>query len=71
MFEADGTYRELVEIPDPMCTSVCFGGDDLTDLYIVSGSEGGGSERSGAVYRTKRSVPGVPVSVARVALPGD
>lgn len=66
--EADGTQRDFVEIPDPMCTSVCFGGDDLKDLYIVSGSRGSGSERAGAVYRYRCPVAGVPVSTARVAL---
>jgi gluconolactonase len=69
VFEPTGAPRRFIEIPDPMCTSVCFGGDDLRDLYIVSGSEGSGKERNGAVYRLRTPVAGVPVSVAKV-VPG-
>ena len=60
---------DFVEIPQPMCTSVCFGGDDLKDLYIVSGSEGTGSDRGGAIYRHRCDVAGLPVAPARTAIP--
>lgn len=66
VFDADGGFREHVEIPQPMCTSVCFGGDDLRDLYIVSGSDGMDSDRAGAVYKVRADVAGVPVPLARV-----
>ncbi|MDG2261395.1 MAG: SMP-30/gluconolactonase/LRE family protein [Actinomycetota bacterium] len=69
VYESDGTFRELIEIPVPMCTSVCFGGDDLRDLYIVSGSDGTNSERGGGVYVTRSEVPGVGVTRARVRIP--
>jgi D-xylonolactonase len=69
VFDASGRQRDFVEIPDPMCTSVCFGGADRRDLYIVSGSEGTGRERAGAVYVTRADVAGVPVAPARVRLP--
>src|SRR5262249_14710184 len=49
VYDASGKEKNFVEIPDAQCTSVCFGGNDLKDLYIVSGSEGG-QEKSGAVY---------------------
>lgn len=65
----DGSFEQLIEIPQPMCTSVCFGGDDLKDLYIVSGSNGMDSDRAGAVYRTRTDVAGLPIAPARVALP--
>jgi len=65
---ADGSRRAHIEIPDAMCTSVCFGGPHLTDLYIVSGSEGSGGEHNGAVYCYGSDVAGVPVAVARVSL---
>jgi gluconolactonase len=68
VFETSGRQRDFVEIPDPMCTSVCFGGNDLRDLYVVSGSEGAGSARAGAVYVTRTDVAGVPVAPARVRL---
>ena len=70
VYAADGAQRELVEIPQSMCTSVCFGGDDLRDLYVVSGSQGSEGENAGAVYRIRVDVPGLPVPVAKVRLPG-
>ena len=69
VYAPDGKQRDFVEIPQAMCTSVCFGGDDLKDLYIVSGSEGTGTDRGGAVYRHRTNVAGVPVAPARVAIP--
>ena len=52
-----------------MVTSLCFGGDDLRDLYIVTGSRGGPSERCGTVYRLRSDVAGLPLPPARIALP--
>lgn len=69
VFEADGRPRAFLRIPVPMCTSVCFGGNDLRDLYVVSGAEGSGSEKGGAVYRVRVDVAGLPVPVAQVRLP--
>ncbi len=64
-----GEERDFIEIPEPMCTSVCFGGTDLKDLYIVSGSQGSASDRAGAVYRTRTKVAGLPVPAAGVSIP--
>ncbi|MEZ5558010.1 MAG: SMP-30/gluconolactonase/LRE family protein [Pseudomonadales bacterium] len=69
VFAPDGKQRDFVAIPDPMCTSVCFGGDDLRDLYVVSGSDGAASDAAGSVYRERVGVAGVPVAPARVRLP--
>jgi gluconolactonase len=52
-----------------MVTSVCFGGDDLRDLYIVTGTEGTGRTDAGSVFRLRVAVPGLPVPAARVKLP--
>jgi len=69
VFEPDGTHRMDVAVPRPMTTSLCFGGDDLADLYIVTGSDGGPGEASGTIYRTRTEVAGAPLSPARVSLP--
>lgn len=69
VYEADGALREYVAIPQPMATSVCFGGADLKDLYIVSGSEGVSGDREGAVYRHRSAVAGLPAPLARVRVP--
>ena len=68
VFEPDGSVRKHITVPMPMCTSVCFGGDDLTDLYIVTGSDGVEGERDGSVYRERVGVQGLSVPLARVAL---
>jgi D-xylonolactonase len=67
VFGADGRHRRDIPVPRPMVTSLCFGGDDLTDLYIVTGSRGGPSESCGAVYRLRSDVAGLPLPVARVS----
>lgn len=67
VFETDGSLRKRIAVPMPMCTSVCFGGDNLTDLYIVTGSEGVEGDREGSVYRQRVSVQGLTVPLARVA----
>jgi gluconolactonase len=48
-------------------TSVCFGGNDLRDLYVVTGSRGGPGENCGTVFRTRVDVPGLLRAPARVA----
>jgi xylono-1,5-lactonase len=69
VFDANGVQRDFLETPEPMCTSVCFGGDDLQDLYVVTGSDGSGRADAGSVYRHRVDVAGVPVAPARVSLP--
>jgi sugar lactone lactonase YvrE len=51
-----------------MVTSVCFGGDDLTTLYIVTGTEGGGGENAGSIFRITVGVARLPVPPARVRI---
>ncbi len=68
VLEPDGTERTRLPVPMPMVTSVCFGGNDLRDLYVVPGSRGGPSDNCGTVYRTRVDVPGLPLPPARVAL---
>ena len=69
VFESDGRERERIRCPLPMVTSVCFGGDDLRDLYIVTGAEGADRNDAGSVFKRRVAVPGLPVPRARVKLP--
>jgi xylono-1,5-lactonase len=69
VLEPDGRERRRVPVPLPMVTSVCFGGDDLRDLYVVTGSRGGPRENCGTVFRSRVEVPGMVRPSARVALP--
>ncbi len=52
-----------------MVTSVCFGGPELRQLYIVTGSEGSDGDNEGSVFVEPVEVPGLPVALARVRLP--
>jgi gluconolactonase len=68
VFDADGEERRPIAVPQPGVTSLCFGGDDRRDLYVVTGTVGGPSDHTGSVYRVRVDVPGLPVPLARVAL---
>ena len=68
VFNADGSHRQDIPVPLPMVTSLCFAGDDLRDLYIVTGSRGGPHENCGSIFRTHVDVPGLPLPLARVVL---
>jgi xylono-1,5-lactonase len=68
VFEPDGRERERIRCPLPMVTSVCFGGDDLRDLYIVTGAEGADRDDAGSVFKMRVTVPGLPVASARVKI---
>ncbi|HKU93626.1 MAG TPA: SMP-30/gluconolactonase/LRE family protein [Vineibacter sp.] len=68
VFNADGSHRADVAVPLPMVTSLCFGGEGLRDLYVVTGSRGGPHENCGTVFRTRVDIPGLPLAPARVAL---
>lgn len=68
VFEENGSLRQSLQVPLPMVTSVCFGGDDLRDLYVVTGSRGGYSDKCGTIYRVRVDIPGLPVSPAKITL---
>lgn len=68
IFEPDGGLRQSIEVPLPMVTSVAFGGEGLTDLFIVTGSDGGPDENCGTVFRADAGVAGLSVPLCRVSL---
>jgi len=63
---ANGDLLATIRVEVPMVTSVCFGGDGLRDLYIVTGDRGAPADVGGAVYRMPAPVAGLPVAPARV-----
>ncbi|MDP7545982.1 MAG: SMP-30/gluconolactonase/LRE family protein [Alphaproteobacteria bacterium] len=67
VFEPDGSLRRSIPCDLPMVTSVCFGGDDLKDFYIVTGSGGTDRDDAGTVYRMRADVAGLPLAPAAVA----
>jgi gluconolactonase len=68
IFEPDGAHRGDLAVPLPMVTSLCFASNDLRDLYVVTGSDGGPSDHCGSIYRTRVDTPGLPLPPARVAV---
>lgn len=68
VFNPDGSHRKDIAVPLPMVTSLCFAGDDLKDLYIVTGSRGGPSANCGSIFRTRADVPGLPLAKAKVKI---
>lgn len=68
VFNADGSHRRDIAVPLPMVTSLCFAGDDLRDLYIVTGSRGGPHEKCGSIFHTRADVAGLALPPARVIL---
>jgi len=66
-YTPEGAPCGAIEIDEPMVTSLCFGGSDLKDLYIVSGSEGLKTDRGGSIYRGRAAVPGLPRHRAKIA----
>jgi xylono-1,5-lactonase len=69
VFAPDGREVERIPIPVPMVTSLCFGGPDLRDLYVVSGPKDAPPELKGCVYLTHVDTPGLPRPQARVRIP--
>ena len=47
-------------------TSLCFGGSDRRDLYIVTADNRDVPERGGTIYHTRSEIPGLPVPLASV-----
>lgn len=68
VFSADGAHLRDIAVPLPMVTSLCFGGDDLRDLYIVTGSRGGPGENCGSIFKVRTEVAGLALPPARVTL---
>ena len=57
-------------VPLPMVTSLCFAGDDLKDLYVVTGSEGGPERHAAAIFKTRTEVAGLPLAPGEGGVPG-
>lgn len=65
-FAPDGTEVERIDVPAKMVTSVCFGGADLCDLYIVTEDNTEDRARKGTIFRTRAQTPGVAPNLATI-----
>ena len=63
-FNSQGTLTHIVEIPVKQVTSCCFGGGDMSDLYITTAQNGMDSDSlireplAGSLFRVKTSFKG-------------
>jgi gluconolactonase len=65
-YTPDGKLDRKVEVPAKAVTSVCFGGKDRRDLYIVTADNTEEASRKGTIFRTRVDVAGVAAPLARV-----
>ncbi|MBF4160802.1 SMP-30/gluconolactonase/LRE family protein [Nocardioides acrostichi] len=57
----DGVLVSTIEVPSPMVTSVVFGGEDLTRLFIVTGAESPEDPHDALILSLELSVRGMQV----------
>lgn len=62
----DGPRERRIDVPARMVTSLCLGGDDLRDLYIVSADNTSDPGRAGSVFRARSEVAGLSAPFARI-----
>lgn len=65
-FTPDGRLDRRLEVPATVVTSLCFGGNDGRDLFVVTADNTDDPRRKGCVLRTRVAVAGAPVYPATV-----
>jgi gluconolactonase len=65
-YTPEGRLDRKVDVPAKAVTSVCFGGQDRRDLYIVTADNTEDPERKGTIFRTRVDISGLPAPFARV-----
>lgn len=65
----DGTIDSVVEMPVRDVTTCCFGGEDLSTLYVTTARAGAhsGERLAGSLYRIATGARGLPESRFRIA----
>ncbi|MDG2335020.1 MAG: SMP-30/gluconolactonase/LRE family protein [Myxococcota bacterium] len=62
----EGHLDGELKFSEPRVTSVCFGGNDRRDLYIVTADDGTTDTPQGSIYRTRVETAGLSVPRASV-----
>ena len=62
-YRPDAVIDRRIKLPFPSVVSMCFGGSDMTDLYIVTG--GKPEDKQAAVIRIRSEIPGLPAFQAK------
>lgn len=63
---SDGRIDEVLDCPRPVVSAVCFGGDDLRDLYVTTFGAPYDTDHTGSVLRTRVDRAGLPCPAARI-----
>lgn len=61
-----GAADKQIKVPARAVTSLCFGGADLRDLYVVTADNSDDPSRGGTVFRMRSDVAGLPAPFARI-----
>lgn len=64
--EPDGSLQRRIDVPARQVTSLCFGGADRCDLYIVTADNSEDPAREGTIFRARVDVPGLEAPPARI-----
>ncbi len=71
-YDGDGTIRRSVDLPTPRITSVAFGGEDLSDLYVTSAAGEGqtaqSEQRGGNLFCIRHAATGRREFPSRIGL---
>lgn len=65
-FSPAGALDRTVAVPANAVTSLCFGGEDRRDLYVVSADNSEDAARAGSIFRGRAPIAGLPVALARI-----
>jgi len=65
-FTSTGKLDRKIDVPAKAVTSLCFGGPDRRDLYIVTADNTDDPERKGTIFRTRVDIAGLSAPLARV-----
>ncbi len=65
-FKPDGMLDEAITVPAKSVTSLCFGGADRRDLYVVTADNTEDASRNGTIFRTRSDVRGVAAAPVRI-----
>ena len=65
-FSSDGAEIGRIPVPARMVTSLCFGGADRRDLYVVTADNTEDPVRGGTIFRTRVDTPGCAVAMATI-----
>jgi sugar lactone lactonase YvrE len=65
-FAPTGQVGRVIEMPAHKPLSLCFGGQDWSELYVVTAKSEKQPDDSGSIYRIPLGVPGTKVDAARI-----